>query len=59
MICVIQIFDEDGAVSVEVRHTVSEEIVISQYGERQIELDYDQARALHRALGCMMQQFPE
>jgi hypothetical protein len=56
MICVIQIFNSDGEKSIELAHTKSEEIIITQYDDHKINLSYDEAKAVHAALGLMTRQ---
>lgn len=49
-ICNFNLTDRDGEISHEVRHTRAEEILLLEYGEIKVSLDYEQARALAWAL---------
>ena len=56
MVTGIIMHDSDGEQSLEVRHTVSCEIVVLRYGKQALGLGYDEARSLARALTFLMDQ---
>lgn len=56
MICTIGVFDSEGEESLSILHTVSETVLVKQYGSTVLDLNYDEAMALHRALSVMVTQ---
>lgn len=54
MICQVMICDADGEISLEVRHTPHQEILIKRYDHAEIGLDYEEARELIAALTTIM-----
>lgn len=55
-ICIIKIFDADGAESIEVAHTVAGTIKITHYGDNVADFDYDEARAVMKALRVLLEE---
>ena len=53
-ICGISIYDSDGTLSFEVNHTVSGEVTIKHYGKDALGMDVDEAKAIVRALTCLL-----
>lgn len=56
MVTGIIMHDSDGEQSLEVQHTVASEIRVLSYGKHALVLNYDEARALARALTFLMDQ---
>ncbi len=59
VVTVIQMHDRDGVISLEVRHTVSEEILLLRYGTNILGLSHSEARELQLSLGAILDSLGE